>query len=50
VAKSIAFGNMDQDEFDLLYSAVCDVVLTRILKNYDREQLDEVMDRLTGFL
>jgi hypothetical protein len=50
VAKSISFGSMEQDEFDKLYSAVCNVVLAKILKNYDREQLDAVMDRLTGFL
>jgi hypothetical protein len=50
VAKSIGFGSMSQDEFDSLYSAVCNVVLAKILKNYDREQLDAVMDRLTGFL
>jgi hypothetical protein len=50
VAKSISFGSMSQDDFDKLYSAVCNVVLAKILKNYDREQLDAVMDQLTGFL
>ncbi len=50
VAKSISFGNMEQDEFDRLYNAVVNVILAKILKNYDREQLDAVMDRLTGFL
>lgn len=50
VAKSISFGSMGQDEFDNLYNAVCNVILAKILKTYDREQLDEVMDRLTGFL
>lgn len=50
VAKSISFASMEQDDFDLLYSAMCNVVLKHILTNYDREQLDAVMDRLTGFL
>jgi hypothetical protein len=50
VAKSISFGNMSQDDFDLLYSAVCNVVLARVLKNFDREKLDAVMDQLSGFL
>lgn len=49
-AKSISFANMGQDEFDNLYNAVCNVVLAKILKSYDREQLDAVMDRLMGFL
>jgi hypothetical protein len=49
-AKSISFGSMSQDEFDSLYNAVCNVILAKILRTYDREQLDAVMDRLTGFL
>lgn len=49
-AKSISFASMDQDEFDALYNATCNVILAKILQNYDREQLDAVMDRLTGFL
>jgi len=50
VAKSISFGAMSQDEFDALYNAVCEVVVKRVLQNYDREALDEVMERLTRFL
>lgn len=49
-AKSISFASMSQDEFDDLYSATVNVLLKHVLTNYDREQLDEVMDRLTGFL
>jgi hypothetical protein len=49
-AKSISFGNMDEDEFGELYNATVNVVLKHVLTNYDREQLDAVMDRLTGFL
>lgn len=50
VAKSIAFANMAQDEFDDLYNATVNVILKHILTTYDREQLDEVMDRLMGFM
>ena len=49
-AKSISFANMSQDDFDSLYSAVVNVVLTRILTNYTQDQLDAVMDQLLGFL
>lgn len=49
-AKSISFASMDQAEFDDLYSATVNVILKHVLTNYDREQLDEVMERLTGFL
>jgi hypothetical protein len=49
-AKSISFASMSQDEFDDLYNATVNTVLMHVLTNYDREQLDAVMDRLTGFL
>jgi hypothetical protein len=49
-AKSISFGSMDQDEFDTLYNATCNVILQRILTNYTRDDLDAVIDRLMGFI
>lgn len=49
-AKSISFGAMSQDEFDQLYNATVNVILQRILKNYTREDLDAVIDRLMGFM
>jgi hypothetical protein len=49
-AKSISFANMSEEEFGDLYNAACNVILAKVLQNYDREQLDAVMDRLTGFL
>lgn len=42
-AKSMSFANMEQDEFDVLYYAVHDVIRQRILTNYSREELDEVL-------
>lgn len=49
VAKSISFGNMDQSEFDSLYSSCIDVILQRILTNYTRDDLDEVIERVLRF-
>jgi hypothetical protein len=49
-AKSIAFGNMSEDEFERVYSAVANVLLTRILKNYTREDLDSVVEQIMGFV
>lgn len=48
-AKSISFANMDEAEFGELYSAACNVILQRVLTNYTREDLDDVIDRLTAF-
>lgn len=48
-AKSISFGSMSQEEFESLYSATVDVILARILKNYTRNDLDNVINQLLGF-
>jgi len=49
IAKSISFGKMPEGEFQELYSRVADVLLQRILKNYNREDLDRVVDDILGF-
>lgn len=49
-AKSIAFANMEQDEFEEVYSKVCDVLLQKVLTTYTREDLDAVVDQLLGFV
>lgn len=48
-AKSISFSSMGQDEFETLYSATVNVILARILTNYTRADLDQVIDRLMSF-
>lgn len=48
-AKSISFSSMDQGEFEKLYSAVIDVVLQRILANYTRDDLDNVVEQVLRF-
>jgi predicted nucleotide-binding protein (sugar kinase/HSP70/actin superfamily) len=50
VAKSISFASMNDDEFEKLYSDVADVLLTRVLTNYTRENLDNVVQQIMGFV
>lgn len=45
-AKSISFSQMDEIEFDELYQSTITIVLSRILKNYSRADLDNVVDQL----
>lgn len=47
--ESISFASMDEDRFNQVYSAVADVVLQRVLRNYTREDLDRVVDEIMGF-
>ena len=49
-AKSVSFAAMDQDTFDALYSATVNVILAKILTNYTRDDLDNVVDQLLGFV
>lgn len=49
-AKSISFASMDNDEFELVYSAVADVLLQKVLRNYTRDDLDRVVDEIMGFV
>ena len=48
-AKSIAFGNMSEEEFGKLYNAVADVLLHKILKHYSKNDLESVVQELLGF-
>jgi hypothetical protein len=50
VAKSISFASMAQDEFDQLYNSAANVILARILKTYSRDDLDNVINQILGFL
>ena len=49
-AKSISFSSMTEEEFEKLYNAAADVLLKNILHNYKREDLDAVIQELTGFI
>lgn len=48
-AKSISFGSMSEDDFEKLYSAVIDVLMQKVLKNYTREDIDRVVDEIMRF-
>lgn len=50
-AQSISFANMDEAQFEAVYSACVDVVLQKVLITYkDREELDRIMDQIVGFM
>lgn len=49
-AKSMAFDRMEQDEFEQVYSDVADVLLTKVLRTYTRDDLDRVVEELLGFV
>ena len=50
-AKSIAFANMEESEFEKLYDSVCTVLLEKVLVNYKgREELDMVVADIMNFL
>ncbi|MDQ1921695.1 DUF1367 family protein [Massilia pseudoviolaceinigra] len=48
-AKSISFSQMDDIEFEALYSATIDVILARILTTFTRDALDDVVEHLLRF-
>lgn len=50
-AKSISFANMDENEFNQLYSSVINVLLSRVFAStWNREQIDRVVDQIIGFV
>lgn len=49
MAKSLNFSSMGQDEREELYSAVINVLLAKVLTNYTRDDLDEVVERILQF-
>lgn len=50
-AQSISFANMDDVEFERVYSAVVDVLLREVCKNYKgRDEIDRVVNQMMGFV
>lgn len=47
--KSIAFANMDEEQFNELYDATINVILKKILKNYTKQDLQNVLNELESF-
>ncbi len=49
-AKSLSFANMDDAEFEKVYSAVLDVLLQGVLVRYgNRKAVDEVIEQMMRF-
>lgn len=48
-AKSIAFANMDEDEFSKLYNTAIDFLLQYVMKNYTREDVENVTRGILDF-
>jgi hypothetical protein len=49
VARSLNFSTMGHSEREALFSAVIDVVLTRILRGYTRADLDNVLAQTMAY-
>ena len=48
-AKSLSFANMGPEEREEVYSAVINVILSRVLKKYTRDDLENVLNQVLGF-
>jgi hypothetical protein len=50
-ADSIAFGNMDQDRFEQVYSAVIDAILQKVLPNrgFTEQRLRQLVEEVVRF-
>lgn len=48
-AKSMSFGNMEEDEFSEMFSAVVQVIIDKILVNYTHDDVDRVVDEIIRF-
>jgi hypothetical protein len=49
IAKSWSFGSMDDFEKERLYNSIINVVLSRILTKYTRDDLDNVVNQILAF-
>lgn len=50
LAKSISFGSMNQEEFEQLYSKTIDVLLKKVMTRYTKEELDNAINEIIGFI
>lgn len=49
IAKSWSFASMPDEEKDRLFNEIVNVILTRILTNYTRDDLDNVVEQVLRF-
>lgn len=50
LAKSIAFGSMEQDEFEKLYNSVINVILNKIFKGMEEKELTDLINKTLEFI
>ena len=48
-AKSLKFSKMDEIEFENLFSKIIDTVLKYVLKNYTKDDLEQVIEEILRF-
>ncbi len=48
-AKSIAFSNMSDDEFEILYTKTIDVIVKHVLTDYTGDELRSVVEQVEAF-
>jgi len=47
--KSIAFGNMTEDEFEELFSKTIDVIIKHVLNSYNGDMLRNIIEQVEAF-
>ena len=49
-AKSISFSNMNEEQFNEVYSTMIDVILSHVLTNYTKNDLNDVINKIVGYV
>lgn len=49
IPKSISFAKMDEQTFKNLYSTAIDIILKNVLKNYTKDDFEEVVLKIIGY-
>jgi len=49
-AKSISFAKMNEESFAELYDSTINVILSKILTNYTKQELEDVVGELMSFM
>lgn len=50
IARSWSFDSMDDEEKERLYNGIINVALAKILTRYSRDDIDNVINKLLGFV
>lgn len=49
VAKSLSFAEMDQEEFEDVYDKVLDVIIRRVMVNFQHDDLTDLLERVVDY-